>query len=203
MKWIYAAITVLAIGLGLSVDNRVQPNQQISLQFQTGEHHNATIETTISRLTEQLQYLGATHIEVRELNKGEFKIAYYSSLSTVIIHNSLETTGAISQNRFLTIGLETASKESPIPSSEDDYQFSISVIQSASKDSLGFEGVLVETQQGAEAIFHANAHSAITFTSLVKNTFFVKVTSSNFAHQTLEPSILQYQIPEVRAGPIF
>lgn len=104
-KWYTSTLIIILALIGLNQGQTKVPNQQIVIQF---DEQETTLDTSyddvLVAVTQKLQDLGITNIEIIEDNNTQLSIRYYSDI------DALSVTEFLSQNCELLITYKDADK---------------------------------------------------------------------------------------------
>ncbi|MDC7997685.1 hypothetical protein [Gilvibacter sediminis] len=193
-KWLYGALFVLLVSLGVQMDRNLLSKQEIALQFTEQGFNQDNAQLAISEVKTQLLGAGATDIQIIELEAGQLKITYSSKLSVTQIQQLLTDAGLASHQPL----------ETPQTPDQDEltaYQLDVYELQESGTD-LDIEGAPVVEVQVKE---HLTVPSSAGFffaadfdLAVLPSTAKAQIT---FANDQLK-SRYAYLLPEVRAGPL-
>jgi len=197
MKWTWIWLVLLAVCLSIPIEKGTVPNQQLTLQLNADFEESNDSEKAISYIQSQLQKAGVKEIQIQELGKGKFRVAYYSPLHVSAIETLFELDSETS----------TTNSELPFEISKNQesvhlYQVDIVEIGATSQNTNGFAGVVVENQQTAERAYHPFVSFGILYQGFNAKTHFDSLDQNWFALNLFIKTRTNYEIPEVRAGPL-
>lgn len=201
-KWYISVLVVMLTVLG-SITSKQQmssPNQEIVLQFTSGEVTYHDTETTISTVKQQLQKAGVENIQVSETEEGQLKITYYSDFDVESIK------AILSKEKQLELGyaLDENENQSEFPSEEKsiNYDFDVYEIQNTSHNSSQLGGKLaLELKADNDRIFNPNVFISLDQISLEEVNKIEKVAYKFRKNIAIAIDNISHKIPEVRAGP--
>ena len=90
-KWYFRSLFILVILTGLILEQIVQPNQQIVVEFGGDTASIASTQKTITTLTNELEALGAQRIKVQHGENGTLTISYYTTIDLQMFYDYLNT----------------------------------------------------------------------------------------------------------------
>lgn len=197
-RYIGALIIVLTfLGVVYQQQNTL-PNQEIVLQFTDVKVSSAQTQNAIALVKEQLENLGADHIQVSETEEGILKITYYSANNVSHIKRSL------AKENDLTL-LHNQNKEpsnSPLESSSIGYNLNVYEIQNGNDVDWNFvENSIQQIKSDNERLLNPSVFvSIIDSNNKEENSY--KVAYKINRNIALAIDNISHNIPEVRAGPI-
>ncbi len=200
-RW-YISILVLTLLVLGNVANKQQvtiPNQEIVLQFTSGQVSIEDTKSTIANVKQRLASAGIVDIQVEELQQGRLKIAYYSS-------NDVESIKVLlSEDKQLQLDHYSYKKhQDDQPSEEDpvDYNFDVYEIKQ-SIDLSDVDGKLsLETKAENDRFFNPNINAPSTTYNFEAKERIEQVAFNFRKELAIAIDKHSYRIPEVRAGPL-
>ncbi|MCH2195955.1 hypothetical protein [Kordia sp.] len=200
-KKYFSALIIFLVLLGYYQEQAPVPNQEIELQFSQNEVVSEETEDVILAIKEQLESLGVTNIQVRQLANNTLAIAYYSDENVAVIKEFLIEKGFASKKLPKTPTEETGSHE--IFANADSYKLDIYELQTTSDSYLGTHGKYIldlqkEYDKSPTSSSFANANSFITGDFDVNS---LVLTYSESDYTVTFKENISYEIPDVRAGP--
>ena len=187
MRWVYGILLLVSAIIGIYQNQSNVPNQQIVLQF---DEKNQNIDEAVSRITDQLQDVGASKINIQTTSNSSAIITYFSSVDVFDIEMALQTDS------------ESSSQKSQSQSEPETLYFDIFEIKAQQNTSWDFEGTLVA--YGKEHLDRPVLSDS--FSDYLKSNDRLEFTGlfSNDRTRNYQVALLHntsYEIPEVRAGP--
>ena len=85
----FGILIVLLAFFGTLVEQPIVPNQQIVVHFSDQNISDLDTEKTILNIQEELQRIGAKHVQIGYDAQGQLKITYYSESDVELIQNLL------------------------------------------------------------------------------------------------------------------
>ena len=189
LKWYLCSLVLSFVLFGVVKHYHVQEhNQEIVLQFESGQSQLEHIEKSLNALKEQLKVIGGRDFQISANGNGLYRIAYYSNLDAVTIESELSSTGII---------IET-SNASKVP-----FSFEVFEIRPNFQKHWDFEGQLVTI---------VNPKSdRLSEIKLLKYFGILQNETSRLQLDASKAKLYDFQLhinfnaivsPEIRAGPI-
>lgn len=200
-RYIGALIIVLTFLGAVYQQQSTIPNQEIVLQFTDAKVTSVDTQNTIALVKEQLQYLGADNIQVKETAGGTLKITYYSATNVSHIKKGLSKENALSLGHNLN-NQEKKSSKLPIENSSISYNLNVYEIQNGNDTNWNFvENSILQIKSDNERLLNPNVFVSV-IVSDDKDDVNYKVAYNTFRNIALSIDNASHNIPEVRAGPL-
>ena len=195
----FGILIVLLAFFGTLVEQPIVPNQQIVVHFSDQNISDLDTEKTILNIQEELQRIGAKHVQIGYDAQGQLKITYYSESDVELIQNLLL------QENF-KVSFNTNQDKSSDPSEQKDvkdYELNISEIQKDTHNNdWGFEGTeVVEFNQKTDHPHNDFKVKAFAKYINTSQTIFENATEIEMYAVVIISNNNTHEIPEVRAGP--
>lgn len=195
----FGLLILLLAFFGRYLEQSIEPNQQIVIQFSDEDISEEAAESTIEAINERLQGIGAEHIQIGQSEKGQLKITYYSNTEVEHIQNILSKDESF---KFTYSSDRQSSTDFPIDKTGRDYELNISEIQNNSDINWDFERTeVVELNQKSEHSYNTKVNTSGKQLTTEHNNSIVKVALKVNKTVTIVTDDRSYIIPEVRAGP--
>lgn len=201
-KW-YLSILVIALAfLGISLEQKNAPNQEILVQFNEDFVKTSETEAAIETVKKQLQSIGVNEVQVVTIQDGSIKITYYSAIDVSFVKVLFKN----QENLYLAYasGQEKSDSSSSFPSSENDnyIQLNVNEIPDNSNRDLGFNGVLVEVKFVRDQYVNPIAYFGTSEKDFTLKKYSEVLNKNLYFDSTIIKDNASYKIPEVRAGPL-
>ncbi|WP_374959828.1 hypothetical protein [Gilvibacter sp.] len=192
-KWLYGALFVLLVSLGVQMDRNLLSQQEIALQFTEQGFTQENAQQAIAEVKSQLQKAGANNIQLLEVGAGELKITYSSNLSVAQIQQLLADAGLASHHPL-------DAPQTPEQDVLTAYQLDVYELHETGTD-LDIEGAPVVEFQVKEHLTHPSSAGLLVYAEFELSTL-PKATKAQLGatNNQLYPRHA-YLLPEVRAGP--
>tara|TARA_Y100000815_G_scaffold43700_1_gene36061 strand:+ start:276 stop:896 length:621 start_codon:yes stop_codon:yes gene_type:complete len=194
----FGILIVLLAFFGTLVEQPIVPNQQIVVHFSDQNISDLDTEKTILNIQEELQRIGAKHVQIGCDAQGQLKITYYSESDVELIQNLLL------QENF-KVSFNSNQDKSSNPSEQKvvkDYELNISEIQKDTHNDWGFEGTeVVEFNQKTDHPHNDFKVKAFAKYINTSHTIFENTTETEMYAVVIISNNNTHKIPEVRAGP--
>ncbi|MEZ4858918.1 MAG: hypothetical protein R2781_08925 [Flavobacteriaceae bacterium] len=198
-KW-YLGIFLLAVAsLGVTLENTLVPNQEITVQFTTQKVTLFETEDVIAKVTSQLQSIGVKQIRVEEAESGKLKISYYSAVDIAFVK------ALFSETKELQFNAATTHHDAPnVPFKKDSkhYHLNVSNIYKNVYGKIGDKGSLVEIKSVRDQFVNPLGLFGISEDDISINHNLFITTYPIPPNSLLLVDTNTYKIPEVRAGPL-
>lgn len=200
-KW-YISTLVIALALfGIfSQQQVVLPNQEIVVQFTNAEVTPEEIQNTADLIKKQLQDLGIGNIQTRQVEKGEFKITYFSEADVASIKKifSKEQKVVLDFNKH-----NQNSKGHPLDEHPIAYNLDIYEIHDGDDDDWNLNGIsIVNTDTKTNGFTETNGHTYSQNITYLNDDILIKQALKAYKNIVFKINNIYKSIPEVRAGPI-
>lgn len=192
-KWLYGALFVLLVSLGVQMDRNLLSQQEIALQFTEQGFTQENAQQAIAEVKSQLQKAGANNIQLLEVAEGELKITYSSNLSVAQIQQLLADAGLASHQPL----------DAPRTSEQDvltAYQLDVYELHESGTD-LDIEGAPVVEFQVKEHLTVSATAGFLVYADFELSAFPKATKAQISATNNQLNSRHAYLLPEVRAGP--
>ncbi|WP_299229644.1 hypothetical protein [uncultured Psychroserpens sp.] len=202
-RW-YISTLIITLALLGGIANQQQstlPNQQIVLQFTTGQITLDEAQHAIAEVKQQLKLVGVDDVEVDEYLDGQLIIRYYSDTDVASIKKILSNQIALGlsdlSNQNTDIPDDFPSEEKSIAYNVDVYE--IQNEQGSTSDIAGKLGL----EQKAENNRFSNPNQYFTNKDAIVEDLNALEQGVGKFRKRIEITIdnNSYKIPEVRAGP--
>lgn len=194
-KWYFGALIVLISFLGIYQNRTTEPNQEIVLQFADVNITADEAQSAIVKVKAHLQALGANAVTVQQLQAGEIKISYYSTVAAQNIKNLL------ANDTSLHLGYTKQATNTPSKQSKD-YKFDVFELYKSNPADSGFGGKhVLNTKQDYDRFFKPNVYALIVILDLPKNTLFIEEAFKVFKSIAWSINKFTGSTHHVRAGP--
>ncbi|TVZ51951.1 hypothetical protein [Dokdonia sp. Hel_I_53] len=194
-KWFLSAFVIALAILGISLEQKDVPNQEILITFSTSQKGPNTTHDAIALVTSKLQSTGASNIKVEDLLDGTLKLSYHSKLDVSQIQNIFNE---IIENKSYT---SSCKNSFPTEKSTIYYELDIYKIQYSS-DFDGPVGHIIESKSETTRATSFDNYAFISKQKAKEKNLYKAKTKAVHLYTALVIKNLQYKIPEVRAGPI-
>ncbi len=176
------------------------PNQEIVLRFTDDKVTSDEAQNAVAIIKKQLLAIGANQIHVKESQKGNLKITYYSDTDVASIKKLL------SKEKDLELGYiypNQDNKPTKSPSEKNSRSYDIDVFEIKKQDA-GFEGGKYATELKTEnsRFFIPNLLVSITQIGFVNTANVLKETFKFRKSIAIAIDITSNKIPDGRAGPL-
>jgi len=199
-KWYFGALFILFISLGVYQNQISEPNQEIVLKFLDADITSEEAQNAVVIVKEQLQEMGITTFQVKELKEGQLKISYFSDADIESIKKVLLKDNKIDVD--YAYNNQHTSKSSSNKKSKN-YKLDVFEIHKSNDSESGLNGKFVlNLKQDYDRFFNPKVYifnSKVNAGLNVKNLKKKLNILSNIAI-AIDNSL--HNIPEVRAGPI-
>lgn len=199
-RYIGALIIVLTfLGVVYQQQNTF-PNQEIILQFTDVKVTSAETKSTIDVVKNQLQYLGANNIQVKETKEGTLKITYYSDTNVTNIRRTLSEKCDL----VLDYSLNNKNNEhSNLPIENNSISYNLNVYEIQKGNDADWNLVannVLELKSDNERFFNPNFFMSYPNIN-DREERVIKVALRINKNIALAIDNTSYNIPNVRAGP--
>lgn len=177
------------------------PNQEIVVQFNANSISSDEAKLAISDITNQLNAIGVTDIQVSEMLDGNFKVTYYSTIDIAVVDDLFNKENKL-QLGETALNEKNNSSKIPFNNNSSTYKLEVVKIHKDYGSDLGFHGLPVEIKSLKDQYLNqivSLGTSEIDFSlknriekEVGKNYYYVPFSINNSSHK----------IPEVRAGPL-
>lgn len=193
-KWLYGALFVLLVSLGVQMDRNLLSQQEIALQFTEQGFTQENAQQAIAEVKSQLQKAGANNIQLLEVGAGELKITYSSNLSVAQIQQLLADAG-------LALHQPLDAPQTPEQDVLTAYQLDVYELHETGTD-LDIEGAPVVEFQVKEHLTVPATAGFLVYAEFELSAFPKATKAQISAANTQLNSRHAYLLPEVRAGPM-
>lgn len=200
-KWFIFGFLVALAFLGISLEPTVAPNQEIVVEFNTDSTSSQDAQQAISEITQQLESIGVSDIQVSEMLDGKLRVIYYSTTDVAVIKNLFNKRDNLHLGYSAFDGKENSSKI-PFGNDSGTYKLEVVKIQKDYGSDLGFHGFPVEIKSLKDQYlnqFYSFGNFEINFD--LKNSVEREI-GKNYQNIPLSKDNSSHKIPEVRAGPL-
>lgn len=199
-KWYFRSLFILVILTGLILEQIVQPNQQIVVEFGGDTASIASTQKTITTLTNELEALGAQRIKVQHGENGTLTISYFTTIDLQVIKGMLYTKKEL-LNEFASCSSFPVNQTPPFETTSV-YTFDVHEIQKQSDIAPDLNGFMSAFEGKTHRYYLVKVYDAFMSNQTPQQN---KNTEISFLAQravsiTLTESTCK--IPQVRAGPI-
>jgi hypothetical protein len=201
-KRYFSALIILLLFFGFSEKQVSVPNQQIELQFTNQEVVQEDTQDIILSITQQLEALGITDIQVKQQEDGILKISYYSDAAVAEIKKVLFANGIHSDGTSKEIPDNTNIVKFKEYGTVDTFKLDVYELQTTSNPYAGIHGkYIIALQKDFDKSPNPNSfgHTSSFLTGELKTTIALVYTESGYT--TIHKENISYEIPDVRAGP--
>ena len=199
-KWYFGALLIVFTLLGVYQNQVSEPNQQIVVQFTNVSITSDEAKSTITTLKKQLEALGATKVQVKDLKSGQLKITYYCDANVKNVKEILSN-----ESHFaLKYASNNTSKSSNKTSDKDskNYKFDVFEIHKTTDIQSGLDGKCVlNFKQDFDRFYNPNVYIFSEEINNKEKCYFVKVAYKIRRNIAITIDNISGNIPEVRAGP--
>jgi len=200
-KWYFGTFIFL---LTLFVVNQQQisiPNQEIVVQFSSGEVSFLETQHTIAVVKKQLEQAGVEKIEVHIGENGAIKISYFSTIDIVSIKKIFSEENDINLGVSSIFNTEKSNKSQPNKNS-DTYKLDVYEIQKGDDLDLENNGFAIELKSNNDRFFVIDVYFIKTEIDISKVNKDEKVAYKIHRYFPIVKNNSSHIIPEVRAGPL-
>ena len=201
MRGYIGILIVILTFLGV-VDQQkfIAPNQEIVLQFAEGDFSYESAQLTISFFKQQLEFLGAENIQVKEQKNGQLTLTYFCLEDASAVKRMLSNDNEI----HFAYASQLKSDPADGSSNQDSTPFNLDVFDLKKTNDVDWnlEGTLVLEIKSETVRFLIPYLSAPLLSNSEKHLSSVLRTAFNSCKvNTLALRNTFVSIPEVRAGP--
>ena len=186
---------ILILGLTVhQLDKNLVPNQQIIIEFTDSNYENES--KVLTRFKKDLKHLGVSNLSIKKLNSGVLLFTYYSNVKITTVQKVINT--SVNNNLYI-------SNNNPHQQHPENQKVTFK-IQHLDEDGLPIKGLsdhaIVETSVKANRLdTKLNDFQCSGFIH-TKNFFLnYKSLQNNNCKDLSYTFQLNYNLPEVRAGP--
>ena len=199
-KWYFRSLFILVIITGLILEQIVQPNQQIVVEFGGDTASIANSQKTITSLINELEALGAQRIKAQHGENGTLIISYYITIDLQVIKGMLHTKKELLNEFASCVSFPLAL--TPPSNTTNIYTFDVHEIQKQSDIAPNLNGFMSAFEGKTHRYYLAKVYDAFMSNQIPqpnKNTE-ISFLAQRAVSKTLTESTCK--IPQVRAGPI-
>lgn len=197
-KWYLIAFVVTLAIVGISLEQKEVPNQEIHIQFSDTEAKQDQIQHAVALVKNELNSLKIDNLRIEELANETLKISYYSDVAISDIRKVLSD--AIEVGR--TDGSYTAYDNSQLPFEKEiaPYHLDIYKIQET-KDLNGATSDVLEPKSEATRSSSVKSYATLSKLTLKQQNNTEKIVYNAYTKGAIALNNSSNKIPESRAGP--
>lgn len=201
IKWYLSTLVILLSFLGICHNQISTPNQEILVQFNTEEVTSEQSKKAIEVIKQQLHNFGIESFHIREIENGELRISYHSSLDVESIKKALSE----KELGLALSSLQQDKKTSKKPSEEHhkDYDLDVYEIQKTSDGNNSAGKFVIVVKQDYDRYLNSNFYPSFNQTDFGQLKVVENLPNNSIEYIAFVINYTSHVIPEVRAGPAF
>lgn len=199
IKWYLSTLVIVLASLGFCQNQISIPNQEILVQFNTEEVTIEQSKKAIDVIKQQLHNFGIESFHIREIQNGELRISYHSSLDVENIKKALAEKEI---GLALTSLQDKKSSKDPSGDPQKDFNLDVYEIQKPS-DSHSAGKFVIVVKQDFDRFLNSNFYPTFNQTDFAQLNDVENLPNNSIAYIAFAIKNTSHVIPEVRAGPAF